>query len=50
MGSDGHVVDRVDLLCASEEEAKERARQLVVDHAVELWEGSRKIERFEPRG
>lgn len=48
IGRDGHVMGRVDLLCADEEEAKERARQLVDGHAIELWEGSRRIERFDP--
>jgi hypothetical protein len=48
IGLDGHVIDRVDLFCASEEDARERARQLVDGHAIELWEGTRRIERFEP--
>ena len=49
IGPDGHVTDRVDLPGLTEEEAKKRTRQLVGDHAVELWEGSRKIERYEPQ-
>jgi hypothetical protein len=49
MGPDGHVIDRIDLVCATEEDAIERARQVVDGHAVELWRGSRRIERFEPR-
>jgi hypothetical protein len=39
--SDGHVIGRTDLHCTSEDEAKERAKQLVDGHPVELWEGPR---------
>jgi hypothetical protein len=45
---DGHVQDRVDLMCVDDEHAKERARQLVDGHAVELWFESRKIAEFKP--
>ena len=45
IGRDGHVVYRVDLLCSKD--ARQRAKQLVNGHAVELWEGARQIERFE---
>ena len=49
MGPDGRIVDRIDLFCASEKDALDRARQLVDEHAIELWEAARRIERFEPR-
>lgn len=49
IGPDGHVMDRFDLMCPSDEEAKKRAKELVDGHTVELWEGSRVIERFEPQ-
>ncbi|MBR1194084.1 hypothetical protein JQ609_32455 [Bradyrhizobium sp. AUGA SZCCT0169] len=45
---DGHVTFRVDLLCDNDEAAKERAKLLVDSHAVELWDGPRKIAQFEP--
>ena len=54
VGPDGHVTDRVDLPGLTEEEAKKRAKQLISDNAadprsaVELWQGSRKIARYEP--
>lgn len=47
VGPDGHVVSRIDLLCIDEQDARERARRLAEGHAVELWEGARRIERFE---
>jgi hypothetical protein len=48
IGQDGRIKDRKDLICETEDEAKERARQLVDGHAVELWKQARKIVRFEP--
>ena len=47
-GDDGHVTDRVEIFAAHDEEAKQRAKQLVDGHAVELWQESRKIATFEP--
>ena len=49
IGSDGHIMGRIDLMCESEDEAKERAEQLVDGHAIELWYEACKIARFEPR-
>jgi hypothetical protein len=43
---DGHVQDRVDLVCEDEAEARKLARQLVDGHDVELWQLDRKIETF----
>jgi hypothetical protein len=48
IGPDGHVMNRIDLSCTSEQDARARARQLVDGQPIELWEGSRLIERFEP--
>ena len=46
MEPDGHIKGRVDLLCSDEEAAKERAKQLVDDHDVELWQLDRQIATF----
>jgi|tagenome__1003787_1003787.scaffolds.fasta_scaffold20964537_5 hypothetical protein len=48
IGNDGHVQDRVNVICDAEEEAKRLARQLVDGHAVELWLEARKIAEFKP--
>ena len=48
IGSDGHIVRRIDLHCENDDDAKERAKQLVDGHAIELWDGPRKITKFEP--
>jgi hypothetical protein len=46
VGADGHIVDRIDLLCADDDAAKEHARQLVDGHDVELWQLGRRIAEF----
>jgi hypothetical protein len=43
IGPDGHIQSRVDLVCEHEEVAKERAKQLVDGHDVELWQLDWKI-------
>jgi len=48
IGPDGHIVGRMDLFCSNDDDAKERAKKLVDGHAVELWDGARKIASFEP--
>jgi hypothetical protein len=49
VGHDGHITQRIDLLCADEADAYQRARELVNDHAVELWQLGRLIATFVPR-
>lgn len=46
VGPDGHVLQRIDLLCADDDAAKERAKALVDGHDVELWQLDRKISVF----
>jgi hypothetical protein len=46
MGADGHILNRIDLLCADDDEARERAKQLVDGHDVELWQLGRQIAVF----
>ena len=41
IGLDGHIQGRVDLICADDEAAKERAVQLANGDDVELWQGDR---------
>jgi hypothetical protein len=48
IGPDGHIFNRVDIRCADENEARRLAKVAVYGHAVELWQGDRFIERFEP--
>ena len=46
VGEDGHVLDRHEFWCATEEEAKERARQLLDGRDVELWHRDQMIAIF----
>jgi len=40
---------RVTILAATDEEAKQRAKQLVDGHAVELWQEGRKVATFDSK-
>jgi hypothetical protein len=48
-GDDGHITKRVTILAANDEEAKERAKQLVDGRVVELWQEGRRIATFTPK-
>ena len=48
IGADGHIFNRVDIRCSDEQEARRLAKIAVDGHAVELWQGERFIDRFEP--
>ena len=49
IGPDGHIQERIDLLCADDDAAKERAQLLVNGHDVELWQFSRRIAEFKAK-
>lgn len=46
---EGTVLDANELYC-DEPTARERARELATDSAVELWQGPRRIARYTPQG
>jgi hypothetical protein len=48
IGEDGHIEQRIDLTCADDDAARERAESLVDGHAIELWQSDRKIATIEP--
>jgi hypothetical protein len=45
--SDGHFQSAVPLICPDDETAKDKAKQLVDGHDVELWQYARKVAKFE---
>jgi predicted dinucleotide-binding enzyme len=49
LGPDGHIQERIDLVCAGDDAAKELAKALVDGHGVELWHLDRKITDFKAR-
>ena len=48
IGEDGHITNRVEIMCEEDEEAKRCAEQMVDGHAIELWQETRKVATFEP--
>ena len=48
IGPDGHIINRVDVICTDEIEARRLAKQVVEGQPVELWQSDRFIVRFEP--
>jgi hypothetical protein len=46
IGSNGHILRSVDVVCKNDAAAKEKAEQLVDGHDVELWQQERKVALF----
>jgi hypothetical protein len=46
VGSDGHFVDAVALICDDDREATEQAKRLADGHDIELWCGPRFVVRL----
>jgi hypothetical protein len=46
MGPDGHIQGRFEFWSMDDETAKERAKQYVDGHDVELWHQAQKIAEF----
>jgi hypothetical protein len=46
IGEDGHILRRVDLVCADDDAAKDQAKLLADGHDVELWQLNRQIAEF----
>jgi hypothetical protein len=49
IGDDGHIQNRIDVICNDDDEARRCAQQLVDGHAVELWQEKRMIATFRPK-
>ena len=47
LGEDGHFLRAIEFTCPDDAAAKERARQLVDGHDVELWQGDRPVAKFD---
>ena len=46
IGDDGHIRNRVEIICDDDEDAKRCAKRLVDGHDVELWLEARKVATF----
>lgn len=49
IGDDGHVRNRIEVLCDNDDEAKRCAERLVDGYAIELWQEARRIATFQPK-
>jgi hypothetical protein len=49
MGPDGHIRKRFEFYCSGDEEARDRAKQYVDGHDVELWHRDQKITEFKSK-
>jgi hypothetical protein len=49
LSDDDHIKSRQDISCEDDEIAKERAKQMLDGHAIELWQNTRKIAKFDPK-
>ncbi|WP_439369654.1 hypothetical protein [Bradyrhizobium sp. DASA03120] len=49
IGHDGHIKERIDLVCDNDEEAKRSIEQLVDGHAIELWQETRWVVTYRPQ-
>ena len=49
IGDDGHIQNRVAIICDDDEEAARCAKRLVDGHAIELWQETRRIATFPPK-
>jgi len=50
IGTDGHIENRVEIVCKDDQEAKRLAKQVAfVGRTVELWQQARKIAEIKPR-
>jgi hypothetical protein len=45
----GRIKQRINVVCDTEDEAKDMAKALVAGDPVELWEGLRRISRYKPQ-
>ena len=46
IGTDGHFLRAIELICPDDDSAKEYAKNLVDGHDVELWQQDRRIATF----
>ncbi|HWO34144.1 MAG TPA: hypothetical protein VNO32_35565 [Candidatus Acidoferrum sp.] len=49
IGHDGHIQKRFEFYCSDDEEAKDRAKQYVDGHDVELWHHAHMVAEFKSK-
>jgi hypothetical protein len=46
IGTDGHILNSMPLVCDDDDQAKDRAIKLFENNAIELWSGERLVARI----
>jgi hypothetical protein len=49
VGTDGHFIGSKPLLCDDDEEAVQKAEQLLDGHDLQIWSGPRYVRRLESK-
>jgi hypothetical protein len=49
VGTDGHFISSKPLLCDDDEEAVQKAEQLLDGHDLQIWSGPRYVRRLESK-
>lgn len=49
IGDGGHISNRIEVLCETDDEAIRCAERLVDGHAIELWQETRMIAKLLPK-
>ncbi len=49
IGDDGHIQNRIEVRCGTDDEAKRCAEQLLDGHAIELWQETRCVATLQPK-
>jgi hypothetical protein len=46
---DGHIVGPANIVdAADDQEARQEAKRMLEGHTIELWDGSRRVAKFDP--
>jgi hypothetical protein len=49
IGTDGHIVRSISLICDDDSQAIKEAREALEDHTIELWSGERLVAQLNSR-
>jgi hypothetical protein len=47
LGSDGHIIKAIALVCDDDNQAIEQAREALENHTIEVWSGNRFVARLD---
>jgi hypothetical protein len=47
IGSDGHIIKAIALVCDDDKQAVEQAKEALENHTIEVWSGNRFVARVD---